>query len=172
MPKRVLILKASTTKMRRVYIPSWRKTSPVHCESVSVGCRCLPRKQLHITGKDADQSLWTKDDQVQNVIGASEIDYESLNEDELIGLFGHSAPQVTRGAVWTLRKRKGDFIPKVVALIKNGTDIEKRSAIGFFGYLCPPEWALPQTDLIGSVLQDTKESPQVRAAAAYAICWH
>ena len=133
---------------------------------------CLPRKQLYITGKNADESLWTKDSEVDAVIGASEIDYNSLSENELIGLFGHSAPQVTRGAVWTLRNRKGDFIPKVVSLIKKGTDIEKRSAIGFFGYKCPPEWALPQTKLIGSVLQDAKEHPKVRAAASYAICWH
>lgn len=132
---------------------------------------CLPRKQLYITGKNADESLWVKDSEVDAVISASEIDYNSLSEDELIGLFGHSAPQVTRRAVWTLRERKGNFIPKVAALIKKGTDIEQRSAIGFFGYKCPPEWATPQLKLMGSVLQDTNEHPKVRSAAANAIAW-
>jgi hypothetical protein len=133
---------------------------------------CLPRKKLFITGRDADESLWAKGGQVSKIINASQIDYASLSEDELIALFGHPAPQVTRRAVWTLRDRKGDFTPKVAKLIKNGTDIEKRSAIGFFGYRCPPEWALPQIDLIGSVLRDSKEDPKVRSAATYALCWH
>lgn len=133
---------------------------------------CLPRRELYITGKNADESLWVRGDKVKDVMDAGQIDYTSLSEDELIGLFGHSAPQVTRGAVWSLRGREGDFIPKVVKLIKDGTDIEKRSAIGFFGYKCPSEWALPQIELIGSVLRDTDEHPKVRSVASYALCWH
>lgn len=133
---------------------------------------CLPRKQLHITGKNADESLWVKGDAAIDVVEAGQIDYAKLGEDKLIALFGHSAPQVTRRAVWTLRAREGDFLPKLAALMKNGTDIEKRSAMGFFGYKCPPEWALPQTDAIGAILRDAKEHPKVRSAAAYAICWH
>jgi len=133
---------------------------------------CMPRRQLYITGKNADESLWVKGDEVKEVIEAGQIDYTSLSEDELIGLFGHPAPQVNRGAVWSLRGREGNFIPKVVKLIKDGSVIEKRSAIGFFGYKCPPEWALPQIDLIGSVLRDTSEHPKVRSVASYAICWH
>ncbi|MDC0302817.1 DUF6288 domain-containing protein [bacterium] len=133
---------------------------------------CISRKKLFITGRDADESLWGKGDKVREVVDAGQIDYASLSEDELIALFGHSAPQVTRRAVWTLRDRKGDFIPKVAKLIKSGTDIEKRSAIGFFGYRCPSEWALPQVDLIGSVLRDRKEHPKVRSAATYTLCWH
>lgn len=133
---------------------------------------CLPRRQLFITGKQANESLWAKGDQVADIIGASQIDFKSLSVDELIGLFGHPAPQVTRRAVWSLREREGDFLPKVVALIKNGTDIEKRSAIGFFGYQCPPVWVLPQLELLGSVLRDTKESPKVRASAAGSLACH
>ena len=133
---------------------------------------CLPREKLYITGKGADESLWVSGDQVTEVVDAGQIDYQSLGEDELIALFGHPAPQVTRRAVWTLRERQGDFIPKVVELVREGSVIEKRSAIGFFGYRCPPEWALPQTGLLGSVLKDKDEHPKVRAAASYAICWH
>ncbi|MGB1130123.1 MAG: DUF6288 domain-containing protein, partial [Haloferula sp.] len=133
---------------------------------------CLPRKQLHITGKDADESLWVKGDKVNEVIEQGQFDYAKLGNDELIGLFGHRAPQVNREAIWTLRGRQGDFIPKVVKLITDGTVTEKRSAIGFFGYKCPSEWALPQIDLIGGVLRDTGEHPKVRSVAAYAICWH
>ena len=75
-------------------------------------------------------------EKVEEVIGMGQIDYASLSGDDLIGLIGHSAPQVTRNAVWTLRGREGGFLPRVVKLIKEGTVIEKRSAIGFVGYKC------------------------------------
>lgn len=133
---------------------------------------CLPRKKLYITGKQADESLWVSESQVEEVVSAGQIDYAELNEDELIKLFGHSAPQVTRRAIWTLREREGDFIPKLVKLIEEGSDIEQRSAIGFFGYKCPPEWALPQLERIGKVMSDQKENLKVRAAASYTLCWH
>lgn len=133
---------------------------------------CIPRAKLVITGREADPSLWVKADEVQEVIGASEIDYKSLNVDQLIGLFGHLAPQVTRNAQWELRSRQGDFIPKLVKLMESGTVTEKRTAIGFFGYQCPAEWALPQTERLGAILKNTSEHPRVRAAAADALSSH
>lgn len=132
---------------------------------------CLPRRKLHITGKDADESLWAKADEVPGIVDLNQIDYAALDVDGLLALFGHSAPQVTRRAVWTLREKEGDFIPKLVAMMESGTEIEKRSAIGFFGYGCPEETARPQMERIGAILKDKSQPLKVRAAAAYAICW-
>lgn len=133
---------------------------------------CLPRKALHITGKNADESLWVKGADVAKVVDAGKIDYKKLSVEQLLGYFGNSAPQVRRNAVWELRVRKGDFLPKVAALAIGGTDFEKRSVMDFFGYQCPPEWALPHTELIGKILRDEKEAPKVRAAAANALVFH
>ena len=133
---------------------------------------CTPRKQLFITGKKAEQSLWAKGAEVKECMDLSQINYSKLSIDELLEMFGHEAPQVRRGAVWTLRDRKGSFLRKIEQMILKGTDLEQESAIGFFGYRCPPEWALPRIKMIGKVLRDSSENIEVRAAAAYALCWH
>ncbi len=130
---------------------------------------CLPRRKLYITGKNADESIWLKGREATDVIELSHINYAGKSEDELIAMFGHPIPQVTRKAVWALREKKGAFIPKLVKLLKTGTKIEKQSAIGYFGYGCSKEIALPRLDDLGAVLRDPKEDPDVRAAAASAL---
>ncbi|MHC4503742.1 MAG: DUF6288 domain-containing protein [Planctomycetota bacterium] len=132
---------------------------------------CIPRRKLCITGKNAEESIWLEGREATDAIELSRIDYKSKSADELIGLFGHPIPQVTRRAVWTLREKKGEFIPGLVKMMKEGTKIEKQSAIGYFGYRCPKETALPRLDDLGAILRDTGEDPEVRAAAAGALCW-
>lgn len=133
---------------------------------------CTPRKQLYITGKNADQTLWAKGAEVEAIMNLSKIDYASLSDDGLLDLFGHEAPQVRRRAVWTLRERDGKFLGRIDQMVIEGNDLQQDSALSFLGYRCPPEWALPRLDLIGSVLKDQNEDPEVRAAAAYALCWY
>ncbi|MHC4505102.1 MAG: HEAT repeat domain-containing protein, partial [Planctomycetota bacterium] len=132
---------------------------------------CIPRRKLYITGKNADESVWLKGREATDAIELSRIDYKGKSADDLIELFGHPIAQVTRRAVWTLREKKGEFIPRLVKMMKEGTKIEKQSAIGYFGYGCPKETALPRLDDLGSILRDTGEDPEVRAAAAGALCW-
>ena len=132
---------------------------------------CLPRRKLYITGKNADQSIWLKGQEATDAIELSETDYKSKSAEELIALFGHPIPQVTRRAVWTLREKEGDFIPRLVKMMKEGTKIEKQSAIGYFGYGCPKETALPRLDDLGAILRGPGEDPEVKAAAAGALCF-
>jgi len=132
---------------------------------------CLPRQALHITGKDANQSIWLKGNAVKEAIDLSQIDYKSLSIDQLIGYFGHTAPQVRRRAVWTLREREGDFSQKLLELLKKGTSNEKDSVIGYYGYRCPPEIALPQMENLAAVLNNPAEHHSVRAAAANSLSW-
>lgn len=132
----------------------------------------LPRKKLFITGRDADSSIWLKGKQVQEVLGYCKIDFKKLSEAELLSMFGHEAPQVRRGAPWTLRERQGDFHGKVEELIRTGTTLEKISAVGYFGYKCPPELALPRIPLLGEILRDPNQNIEVRCAAAEAISCH
>ncbi|MCH7228711.1 DUF6288 domain-containing protein [Haloferula sp. A504] len=132
---------------------------------------CLPRRKLHITGKEADQSLWAKADEVPGIVDLNQIDYAALDVDGLLALFGHSAPQVTRRAIWTLREKEGEFIPRLETMMESGTEIEKRSAIGYFGYGCPEEVARPQRERIATLLNDPEQPLRVRAAAAAALCW-
>lgn len=112
---------------------------------------CLPRKALLITGKNADESIWVKGKEATEVVERSKTDYKSKSVDELIALFGHPIPQVTRAAVWALHEKEGGFIPKLTKLMKEGTKIEKESAIGYFGWKCPTNQALAQMELIGRI---------------------
>lgn len=132
---------------------------------------CMPRKAILITGKDSDQSLYVKGAEATKIVGRSKFDYKSQSVDELLAMFGNPIPHVTRAAVWTLREKEGNFIPKLVEMMEKGNKIEKMSAIGYFGYKCPPEQALPQIERIGAILKNKNEDPEVRATAAYALAW-
>ncbi len=133
---------------------------------------CTPRKTLYITGKNADESIWAKGAQSKAVLDQSKIDYDKLSEDELIGLFGHEAPQIRRRSQWKMREREGKGLDLITALIAKGTPLEKNTAIGFFGYKCPPEWAQPRMKMIGEILRDPSASMELKAAAAGTVCWH
>ncbi len=132
---------------------------------------CTPRKKLHITGKNADPSLWASKTEAQDIMNLTKIDYKRLSVDELIALFGHEAPQVRRRAQWELREREGDFHGKLGKMIGEGSDLQQETAIGFYGYKCPPEWAQPRMRVIAGVLNNANENPEVRAQAASALAW-
>jgi hypothetical protein len=87
-------------------------------------------------------------------------------------MFGHPIPHVPRSAVWTLRskEKEGNFIPRLLKMMKEGTKIEKQSAIGYFGWGCPKETALARLDEVGAVLRNQEEDPWVRATAASVLC--
>ncbi len=130
---------------------------------------CLPRQKLFITGKQADPSYRVSGEAAREVVGQSRIDYARLGEQELIALFDHPAPQVKRRAVWELRTRKGDFIPTLVTMLRSGNTAQRISALEFFGYECPAEWALPQKPLLAALMLDPKENLEVRVKAAASL---
>mgnify|MGYP006284430407 FL=1 len=132
---------------------------------------CIPRQALYITGKKADQSVWLKGEKATDAIELSKIDYKSMSADELMGLLGHPIPQVTRRANWTLREKDDDVLPELVKMMTHGTKIERRKAVGHFGWKYPKEKVMPLMDTIGKVLRDTTENPWVRAAAASSLSW-
>lgn len=133
---------------------------------------CIPRQQLIITGRDADPSLWVSKEQAEDIIQWSQLDYANMTEAQLLELIDHPAPQVRIAAVWTLRQRDPDFIPKFAELMKTGSETEKKSVLGFFGYQCPTEVAAPYIETMAAILRDPNESARVRAAAGNAIAWH
>jgi hypothetical protein len=90
---------------------------------------CLPRKALFITGRDQDPSLWLKGDAATEVLQMSQIDYRSKSVDELLSMFDFPFPQVRIPAVWSLRGRDPEFIPKVVSMLESGNKLQKISAV-------------------------------------------
>lgn len=130
----------------------------------------LPRKALFITGKGADPSLWLSGEEATAAVSLGQTDYKSMTADALIALFGHPLPQVRRAAIWNLREREMDFVPRLTAMMKEGTPLEKQSALGFFGWKCPPELQEAAQPVMAAMLRDAEEDPEVRAAAAESLC--
>lgn len=133
---------------------------------------CVPRKKLVITGRNADADSWLNAARAREVLDYSKIDVNSMKANELIALFGHEAPQVRRAASWNLRAKEGDIGGMAEKMLQEGAKLEKISALGFFGYQCPPELALPRLKLMGSIMADPNENMEVRAAAADSLCCH
>jgi hypothetical protein len=132
---------------------------------------CVGRRKLYITGKGADQSVWLKGQDVSDTVALPTLDYKSKSDGELLAMFGHPMPPVRVNAVWTLRAREHKLSDSVRTMIRKGTDLQRQSAIGYFGYKCPPDQALPVLDDLGAVLRDPNEDPVLRATAAYSLCW-
>jgi len=130
---------------------------------------CLPRRALHITGKGADESLWLRGKDATDTIQKSRIKFETKKTEELLEYLGSPFPQVALSAIDALRVRQGDFVPKLLEMMKTGSKTQKANAIRYFGSGCPQELALPQLDKLGAILRDGKEHPEVRATAASAL---
>lgn len=132
---------------------------------------CIPRKALYITGKGADETLWLTGAAAMEVVDRSTVDYDAKRVEDLIALFGDPVPQVTRAAVWALRRKEGDFVSRLRSLMREGSERQRLSAIQYFGWQCPPEQQQAVVPDMAARLRDRNESPEVRAAAAGSLSW-
>lgn len=132
---------------------------------------CLGRRKLVITGRELDPSLWLDGEDVDAVIGLPDLDTKSKSDEDLLALFGHPMPKVRVEAVWTLRSREHSLGEAIARMAREGSALERESAIGYFGYGCPTELALPMKDALMGMLRDSEEEWRMRALAAYSLCW-
>lgn len=129
----------------------------------------LGRRALFITGRDADESLWQTAPDAEANIALAFLDLENAGDNELLGYFGHPMPKIRQAAVWTLRAREHALGSAIHAMISDGTDDQRASAIAYFGHGCPPEKADTAKDSLIRLLRDPAESPDLRAAAASSL---
>jgi len=132
---------------------------------------CLGRRKLAITGRDSDPSIWLKGKELADTLALSTMDYSKKSDEELLALFGHPLPQVRGQAIWTLRSRKHTLSAPLLKMVQAGTDEQRLSATGYFGYQCPAEQALPALQELGAILRDAKAPPALRGAAVSALCF-
>jgi len=132
---------------------------------------CLARHKLFITGRDADHSIWLKGRDVSDTIALATMDIKSKKDDELLAYFDHAMPKVRGEAIWELRSRQHKQMDAIKKILKQGTAMQRQSAIEYFSYGCPKEQiTLAQNELV-ALMRDTKEDMVVRADAAGALCW-
>ncbi len=132
---------------------------------------CLGRHKLYITGRDADPSIWLKGKDVADTIALAKLDIKGKSDEELLAMFGHPMPKIRGEAAWTLRDRQHKLLGPILKMIKVGTKDQRLSAIGYFGYKCPPEVASQALADLGALLRDPKEDLELRAAAAGSLCF-
>jgi len=133
---------------------------------------CLGRHKLFITGRDSDPSIWLKGREVADTIALATLDIKSKSDAELLALLDHPMPKVREEAVGALRGRPPKLVASIRKMVKAGSKKEKLSACGYFGEKCPSETTVPVLDDLASVMRDTREDIEVRAAAANALCRH
>lgn len=130
---------------------------------------CIPRHQLLITGKGADESIFLSASAAQKTADLATLDVKKLSDDELLALFEHEMPKVRQEAVWQLRGRPHKLINDIVNMLGKGTDLQRKSAIEYFGYKCPPEQVGLALESLAALLKDSKQEMAVRANIAGSI---
>jgi len=133
---------------------------------------CLPRRKLFITGREADPSIHLTAEEIRETIALAELDMKKLSDGELLARFGHPLPKVRHEAVWTLRERPHKMLGQVRKMMRHRDTEARLSAIGYFGYQCPPEQAAEALDDLAKILSDRSEDLQIRAAAASSVSFH
>lgn len=129
----------------------------------------LHRRALLITGRDADPSLHLTGEAAKNLIALATLDIKKLDDETLLNHFGHAMPKIRQEAVWTLRSREHPLEPAIREMIIKGTDLQRESAISYFGYGCPEETALAAKPNLVKLLRNEDVSPELRAAAATSL---
>ena len=66
----------------------------------------LAKRSLLITGRDADESIWSKGKAATDAVEMGAIDYASKSTDELVALLDHPIPHVRRSRSASPRRRK------------------------------------------------------------------
>ncbi len=125
----------------------------------------LPYRNLYITGKDPDKSIWLDEREVDAVIASGRFDVESKGREELVESLGSWSPAERITAARELARRDGDILPAVMALAE-GDDLN--SVIGACHVIAHlGKKAVPSLPLLTTLLMH--EDPWVRVQAGEAL---
>ncbi|MFN4872455.1 MAG: DUF6288 domain-containing protein [Akkermansiaceae bacterium] len=130
---------------------------------------CVPRHQLYINGKGADKSIFLSAADAQKIAGLATLDINKLSDEELFKLLDHEMPKVRQEAVWQLRGRPHKYVNDIVKMLTNGTALQRKSAVEYFGYQCPPDQARLAVESMAALLKDSKQEMSMRADIASSI---
>jgi hypothetical protein len=130
---------------------------------------CLHRRALLMTGRGSDPSLWLTGDAAKAAIALATLDVTKLGDAGLLECFGHPMPKIRTEAVWTLRARQHPHEPAIRAMVSKGTEVQRESAISYYGYGCDKAIALAAKPDLLKLLRDPAAPLDLRAAAASSL---
>lgn len=130
---------------------------------------CIPRHALLITGRGARPTLQLKGQAARDAVALATLDVTKLSDDDLLKHFDHPMPKIRTEAVWTLRARSHAHEPAIRAMIFKGNDLQRQSAIGYYGYGCEKSIALAAKPDLLKLLREPAQPIELRAAAGSSL---
>jgi hypothetical protein len=122
----------------------------------------LPRRQLHITGKGQDETLWLTGQDARAAATLTQIDYAGMFDEQLLELLGHDMPLVRRRAADEIGNRRRDWVPALLPLL-DGT---RQQVIGACRALATQTaGAAPAADKLMAILRDPDAELWLRICA-------
>jgi len=127
----------------------------------------LPLRQLYITGRDHDRTLWLNDDEVKETVAAEDYDPNGKTIDQLLTDLDNWSPNVRHQAVQALAAQEdNEYLPPTFKAMAKDTT-RSRISRAHACTLVAKAQDKPSADLLVSLLQD--EDNWVRYAAAYSL---
>ena len=126
-----------------------------------------PRRNLLITGRDADESTWLTGDDATEAVRAGLFDADSLDDAGLIALLGHPVPKMRRMAADALGSRGTANLPTFVEMLENGTPQQRIGAVHAIGAL--GESASSAAPTLITLIEDPTADAWLRSRALNAL---
>ncbi len=128
----------------------------------------LPRRAIYLTGKQQDHKDWIDAKEVEEAVAAGKwrfADTGHMRAKELIDRLGSWSPIAREWLAMALAERKGDFIPRLMAMAKSDRPEARAGACTALGY--QGERAADAVPVLSKALTD--EASIVCIAAGYAL---
>lgn len=131
----------------------------------------LPKRQLYITGKDQDKSIWLNEAQVKQMVDYPRMNYKKMTDEEILNLLGSDIPPyrvhaADELAFRVLGTRDGDFNEQLKVMLK-GTRNQKIGACHAISRIKAKGESATKELLV--IIRDTKEDLWVRNRALDAL---
>ncbi len=126
-----------------------------------------PRRNMLITGRDADESLWLTGDDAVEAVRVGLYNYEAKDDERLIELLGHQIPMVRRKAADALGPRGTGHLPALVDLLESGTPEARIGAVHAIGAIGSD--ASSAAPAVIAVIEDSAADPWLRSRALTAL---
>ncbi|MHA1518065.1 MAG: DUF6288 domain-containing protein, partial [Alphaproteobacteria bacterium] len=128
----------------------------------------MPRRAIHLTGKDQDKSFWLGKKGAEEAVASGRwrlADTDEMSPEELIAKLDDWSPIAREWIAKALGKKDGNFTPQLVEMLKSDKPEARAGACAALGY--QGERAADAVPSISKALTDDAEI--VRIAASYAL---
>ena len=121
----------------------------------------VSRRQLRITGRNMDTSLWLDEAAARTIVGAGSVDYAAQDVAGLVKLLGHELPPVRLRASEMLAIKDARITDDVMALLADGNRNQRIGALHAISALR----ITSAVDTLMAIVRDTQDDLWIRQLA-------